>query len=170
LKEADIAPHSYIYTDDGPPEQRLDIDRVLARHSHDSHIYVCGPTGFIDAMVAKAESKGWSSDAIHFERFTNTAISLSENGSEQAFEVELASTGEVIAVGAEESIIEALARHGVFIETSCERGICGTCLTGVKAGVPDHRDMYLSDSEKKNNEQLLPCCSRSRSPRLVLDL
>jgi vanillate O-demethylase ferredoxin subunit len=170
LKEADIAPHAYIYTDDGPPEQRLDIDRVLARHSHDSHIYVCGPTGFIDAMVAKAESKGWSSDAIHFERFTNTAISLSENGSEQAFEVELASTGEVIAVGAEESIIEALARHGVFIETSCERGICGTCLTGVKAGVPDHRDMYLSDSEKKNNEQLLPCCSRSRSPRLVLDL
>ena len=170
LGEDDMSARVHIHTDDGPPEQRLDIEGVLARHSRDSHIYVCGPTGFIDAMVAKAQSQGWTSDYIHFERFSNADLMLRDDGSEQGFEVELASTREVVSVGPDESIIEALARHGVFVETSCEQGICGTCLTGVKAGTPDHRDMYLSENEKKKNDQFLPCCSRSKTPRLVLDL
>ncbi|NYT25318.1 oxidoreductase [Alcaligenaceae bacterium] len=170
LDEDDMSARVHIHTDDGSPEQRLDIEAVLARHSRDSHIYVCGPTGFIDAMVAKALNQGWTSDHIHFERFSNADVMLRDDGSEQGFEIELASTGEIVPVGPDESIIEALARHGVFVETSCEQGICGTCLTGVKAGTPDHRDMYLSEDEKKKNDQFLPCCSRSKTPRLVLDL
>jgi vanillate monooxygenase ferredoxin subunit len=44
------------------------------------------------------------------------------------------------------------------------------CLTRVLAGEPDHRDVYLTDEERAANDQLLPCCSRSRTPMLVLDL
>jgi vanillate O-demethylase ferredoxin subunit len=56
------------------------------------------------------------------------------------------------------------------IPMSCEQGVCGTCLTRVKAGTPDHRDQYLMPEEQAANDQFLPCCSRSKSGRLVLDL
>ncbi|MGM7387356.1 oxidoreductase, partial [Acinetobacter baumannii] len=37
-------------------------------------------------------------------------------------------------------------------------------------GEPDHRDVYFTDEEKASNEQILVCCSRSKTPRLVLDI
>ena len=59
---------------------------------------------------------------------------------------------------------------GVEIPTSCEQGVCGTCLTRVIEGVPDHRDLYLTPEEQAANDQFTPCCSRAKSARLVLDL
>jgi len=63
-----------------------------------------------------------------------------------------------------------LHEHGISLPVSCEQGACGTCLTRVIAGEPDHRDSYLTDEERCRNDQFLPCCSRSRSACLVLDL
>lgn len=160
---------THIHTDDGDAQQRLDIQAVLRRHARDTHLYICGPAGFIDAMIDQAAAAGWPADQIHFERFSMEGVSKG-NGIERAFEVQLASTGARIAVGTDESVVEALARHGIEIETSCEQGICGTCLTGVIAGEPDHRDMYLSEADRNRNDQFLPCCSRSKGPLLVLDL
>ncbi len=53
---------------------------------------------------------------------------------------------------------------------SCEQDVCGTCLTRVLEGDPDHRDVYLTPEEPAANDQFTPCCSRSKSARLVLDL
>jgi vanillate O-demethylase ferredoxin subunit len=53
---------------------------------------------------------------------------------------------------------------------SCEQGVCGTCLTRVLEGTPDHKDSYLTPEERAANDQFLPCCSRSKTPLLVLDL
>ena len=52
----------------------------------------------------------------------------------------------------------------------CEQGVCGTCLTRVLEGQPDHKDMYLTPEEQQANDQFTPCCSRSKSALLVLDL
>ena len=71
---------------------------------------------------------------------------------------------------ADVSVVEALRKEGIDILTSCEQGVCGTCLTRVLEGEVDHRDMYLTDEEKAANEQFMPCCSRARSKLLVLDL
>jgi len=84
--------------------------------------------------------------------------------------VRLARSGKVMRVSEQETVVQALAAHGVRIETSCEQGVCGTCLTRVLAGDPEHRDLYLTDDERARNDQFLPCCSRSRSDELVLDL
>jgi vanillate O-demethylase ferredoxin subunit len=65
---------------------------------------------------------------------------------------------------------QALAGHGIEIPVSCEQGVCGTCITRVLDGVPDHRDMYFTDEEKARNDQFTPCCSRALSGVLVLDL
>lgn len=67
-------------------------------------------------------------------------------------------------------MVQALSANGVEIQTSCEQGVCGTCLTRVLAGEPDHRDAYLTDEERAANDQFLPCCSRARTGLLVLDL
>jgi len=87
-----------------------------------------------------------------------------------AFEVQLASSGRIVIVPPGQSIVHALAEAGVAVMTSCEQGVCGTCLTRVLEGTPDHRDLYLTPEEQAANDQFLPCCSRSKSARLVLDL
>lgn len=90
--------------------------------------------------------------------------------SDTAFEVRLQRSGRVIAVAPDQSVIAALSAAGVTIETSCEQGICGTCLTPVLEGEPDHRDMFLTPDEQDKNDQFTPCCSRAKSALLVLDL
>ncbi len=135
-------------------------------------VVVCGPSGYIDFIRAQARDAGVDEARIHFERF---ALGEDEHPSapvegDTAFQVKLASTGEVFDIPADETITSALDRQGVFIPVSCEEGICGTCLTGVREGVPDHRDSYLTDAEHAANDQFTPCCSRARTPMLVLDL
>ncbi len=129
------------------------------------HLYTCGPQGFLDAVIGVAYASGWSEEQIHFEAFSNE---VKETG--DGFDLQLARTGQIIGVGANESVIHALLRNGIEVPTSCEQGVCGTCLTRVMSGIPDHRDMYLTQHEREKNDQFLPCCSRSLSPILVVDL
>jgi vanillate O-demethylase ferredoxin subunit len=93
-----------------------------------------------------------------------------EPAADQPFEVQIASTGSTYTVPAGESVVSALAAHGIEIPTSCGHGLCGTCLTKVTAGIPDHRDYYLTSAERETNSMFTPCCSRSKSAVLVLDL
>jgi vanillate O-demethylase ferredoxin subunit len=83
--------------------------------------------------------------------------------------VKLASSGRA-SVPNEKTVVQALAAAGVEIATSCEQCVCGTCLTRVLEGEPAHKDMYLTPEEQAANAQFTPCCSRSHSPLLVLDL
>jgi vanillate O-demethylase ferredoxin subunit len=76
----------------------------------------------------------------------------------------------VFPIPADKSVVEVLARHGIEIPTSCEQGICGTCITGVLSGVIDHRDFVLSDEEKARHDQFTPCCSRAACRMIELDL
>jgi len=161
------APQVHFHHDDGPAPQRLDIAALLAAPPAGRHLYVCGPQGFMDAVLASARAQGWPEDRIHYEFFGATPAPAGGDG---AFEVMLASSGRVIPVAADRSIVQALADAGVTVATSCEQGVCGTCLTRVIDGLPEHRDLYLTPEEQAANDQMLPCCSRARSPRLVLDL
>ncbi len=86
------------------------------------------------------------------------------------FDVKIASTGKTYPVAPGQSVVQALRAHGIDILTSCEQGVCGTCITRVLEGEPDHRDTYLTEQERANNDQFTPCCSRARSSTLVLDL
>jgi vanillate O-demethylase ferredoxin subunit len=153
--------------DDGAAAQRLDLDAVLSRQEPGRHLYVCGPKGFMDAVLETARAKGWPEAQIHYEFFGADVAVRADDGS---FEVQLASSGRVIPVAADRTVVQALADAGVSVATSCEQGVCGTCLTRVIEGVPDHRDMYLTPEEQAAGDQFLPCCSRSKSARLVLDL
>ncbi|AMU08459.1 PDR/VanB family oxidoreductase [Burkholderia cenocepacia] len=155
------------HVDDGDPAQRFDLSTVLAGAPDGTHLYVCGPRGFMDAVLNAARERGWGETRLHYEFFGGAVVS---SGADRAFQVRIASSGKVIDVPAECTVIAALAAHGVDVLTSCEQGVCGTCVTRVLEGEPDHRDAYLTDDEKAAGDQFMPCCSRSRTDLLVLDL
>ncbi|MDB5744755.1 MAG: ferredoxin [Polaromonas sp.] len=153
--------------DDGPNQQKIDIAALLSTPASGLHLYVCGPKGFMEAVLETARENGWPEAQLHYEFFAGT---VTHSDSDASFEVQLASSGKVVVVPADKTVVQALADAGVEVQVSCEQGVCGTCLTRVLQGVPDHKDMFLTPEEQAANDQFLPCCSRALSPRLVLDL
>jgi vanillate O-demethylase ferredoxin subunit len=167
LAAAPFAGRVQLHVDDGPADQRLDLAALLATPVPGRHLYVCGPQGFMDAVLGTAHARGWPQAQLHHEFFSAAPV---DSTGDRAFEVQLARSGQVVRVPAGRSVVHALADAGVFITTSCEQGVCGTCLTRVVDGTPDHRDQYLTPEEQAAGDQFLPCCSRAKTARLVLDL
>jgi vanillate O-demethylase ferredoxin subunit len=167
MAQSAFADRLHWHFDDESPEQRFDADEVLASPTPGTHLYVCGPAGFLDHVLARAEVHGWSSQQVHREYFSAAPASTSHSDS---FEVEIKSSGEVLVIPAGTPAHQVLEDAGIFIPVSCEEGVCGTCLTRVLEGEPDHRDHFMTEEERALNNQFTPCCSRAKSGRLVLDL
>ena len=151
---------------DDDPATRLSIETLLNAATPDQPIYVCGPAGLIDATLRVAQALGWAAGDVHFERFTEAAPLAGD----QAFDVQLKSSGRVIPVAADKSVLDALAAAGVDVMHDCRSGYCGLCSTGVCSGEIDHRDTYLSDADKAGGRVMQVCVSRAKAGRLVLDL
>jgi vanillate O-demethylase ferredoxin subunit len=167
IQASPLGERAYFHFDDGPAPQKLDLQALLGRPQEGTHLYVCGPKGFMDAVLGTARASGWPEAQLHFEFFAGAVVA---SDSDDAFEVVVASTGRVVPVAKDQTVVQALAAVGVEVQVACEQGVCGTCLTRVLEGEPDHKDVYLTDEERAANDQFTPCCSRSRSARLVLDL
>lgn len=154
-----------IHVDVGAADQRFDAQAVLANPASDRRLYVCGPNGFMDFVVKSAEKAGWSDDCVHLERF---GAEVNTEGA--PFTVTAARSGKTFEVRPGETIAEKLAANGIEPRVSCQSGVCGTCLTPVVSGMPDHRDLVQTDLEKASNARIAICCSRSKTWTLVLDI
>ena len=84
------------------------------------------------------------------------------------FSVRIASTGLLLPVPHDRSIVEVLRAAGIKCETSCEAGLCGTCRTRYLEGTPEHNDFVLDDVERASFVMI--CCARASSEVLVLDV
>lgn len=164
IQDSPFASNANFHWDD---EKSADIAGLLSSPKTEDHLYVCGPSGFMDFVLKTAEAQGWAKDQLHREYFSAEPKPDVENGS---FEVQIASTGQVVKVDAETTVAEALIAVGIDIPLSCEQGICGTCVTRILEGIPEHRDMYLTEDEQQANNVFTPCCSRAKTARLVLDI
>lgn len=129
-------------------------------------MYCCGPAPLLAAV--RQVCAHWPGRSLCTERFT--AADRSEPVRRTPFEVELRRTGRTVTVTPDVSVRRALRRAGAEVPSSCEQGTCGTCLVPVLEGTPDHRDAVLADHERAAGDCMMPCVSRSRSDRLVLDL
>lgn len=150
------------------PAQRLQPRALLAAAPAGSHLYVCGPSGFMDWVLDEAEAAGLAPGQRHREYFS--APATAPQGGDQPVELVARRSGKTVVAAAGESLRAALERVGIRVQVSCEQGVCGTCACTVLEGEPEHRDAYLTDEERAANDQVLLCCSRARTPRLVLDL
>lgn len=145
-------------------EQSPYIAEVMSDMPQGAHVYVCGPQAFMEKVVVEAE-KHIPSEAVHLENFHPTAPVGEVTNS--AFDVEL--EDEVFHVPAKRSIASILQENNCDVDTSCEEGICGTCIMEVVQGKPEHRDHVLTQSERSSGEVMAVCVSRTRDEKLVLD-
>lgn len=155
-----------LHHDGGDPRLGLDVRELLSERAEGVHVYCCGPAGLIDAVETALAH--WPEEAVHFERFSTDREALKADM--DTFEVEVASSGQVLQIPDDKSILEVLRENGYTVESVCEEGICGECALPLLEGEADHRDIILSADDKENNRFMTVCCSRSKSPRLKLDL
>lgn len=66
--------------------QRPDAEALLAEPQTGTHIYICGPGGFMNYVQDTARRCGWADAALHREFFA--APTRGEVGSDQPFDVE----------------------------------------------------------------------------------
>jgi len=163
LRQTSFADRLTIHVDD--EGNAIDLDATLAAPSAGTHLYICGPTGFIDYVTAAAERLGWAKTQVHVEHF-GAEIDSAGDG----FTVEARRSGRTFAIPSDRTIAQVLLAAGIDVPLSCEQGVCGTCLTNVIAGTPDHRDMILTEDEREAGTEMAICCSRSKTPVLVLDI
>jgi len=165
LRQSPFADKVHFHTDDGAASEPLRAAELLIQPDPHKHVYVCGPAGFIAHVLDTARARGWAESQLHSEAFS--APAATPGG---AFELRLSRSQRSLHVLETQSVIEVLQAAGVDVPTSCEQGICGTCITRVLEGEPEHRDSCLTTAERQRNDCFTPCVSRARTPYLVLDL
>ena len=152
-----------LHTDD--TQGQLDINEVVNGLQANSHLYVCGPRPMLDAVRQAVANVGLEPDRIHFEVFE----AASEQAEDTSFEVEI-NDGSVFTIPVGKTIIDVLEENDIDVMYDCQRGDCGICQCDVLSGVPDHRDVVLSEAERAAGDVMQICVSRAKSARLVLDI
>jgi ferredoxin-NADP reductase len=147
--------------------ERLDVDATIAGCPDDTVVYCCGPERLMSAVLVAAHRLGRAEP--HVERFAPLPAAPVTTPNVD-FEVELQRSAVCYRIGPADSILGVLEANGHDPDSSCREGTCGTCETGVVAGDIDHRDVVLSDEERRVGATMMICVSRCRGGRLVLDL
>jgi ferredoxin-NADP reductase len=160
---AQLGGHSAIHTVRAAFNEELLA--ALADQPFGTHLYVCGPASFIESVTAAATDLGWPASRIQLEHFGSEALDPGE-----PFAVRVTSTGEEFVVDAGDSLLEELERRGFEVPNLCRRGVCGECRIPVSAGAITHRDLYLTDAEKKAGDALMACVSRGGDETLEVAL
>jgi vanillate monooxygenase ferredoxin subunit len=102
---APYASKVHFHFDDGDAAQKFDLVAHLGNADTGVHLYVCGPQGFMDAVLGTARANGWPEAQLHYE-FFGAGAQLVRDG--EAFEVKLASSGRVIDVPGDRTVAQAL--------------------------------------------------------------
>lgn len=164
LRDAALAPHLRLHLDQGDATQRIDLHALLADRATGTHLYVCGPGGFMQAVRDAAAH--WPEDALHAEYFAAPTDAASTTG--LPFTLMLAKRGIRVPVAADQTAVDALHEVGIDIPVSCQQGLCGTCVVEGDGEGAEHRDFCLTGSERRHKVAL--CCSRAKGTELVLQL
>jgi len=140
---------------------------VLGGWEAGAELYLCGPAGFMDHVGDEARRLGWPLDTIHRESFSAPVFDITDS---RPFDVVLARRGITLHVPSGRQVLDVLAEHDIEVPWACSQGVCGTCITPVLGGEPEHRDAVLSPEARAANTAMCLCVSRARSARIVLDL
>jgi vanillate O-demethylase ferredoxin subunit len=150
--------------DNAEGNRLLDLRPIVRAAKPDTHLYCCGPKPMLAAFLDACEKR--PRDTVHVEYFSALTPPAIGGG----FSVTLAKSGMKVYVPEGKTILDALLAAGIDIPFSCNEGVCGSCATRVISGIPDHRDVVLTEAERESGETMMICCSGSRSEALVLDL
>lgn len=150
--------------DHEPGGRILDLRAVIRDAPTEAHLYCCGPAAMLGAFRDAAAA--WPPERVHLEYFSAVSPAATSGG----YTVVLARSQRRVVVKEGMTILDALLEEGIDVPYSCKEGVCGSCETAVLGGVPDHRDVILSDAERAAGRTMMICCSGCKSKELVLDL
>ena len=142
----------------------LDVAAIVNTAPTNAHLYCCGPVPMLEAF--EAASRGWARKNVHVEYFKARDAPARSGG----YTVVLAKSNKQVLVPAGKTILDAMIAAGLDPARSCTEGVCGACEVRVLEGIPDHRDLVLTESERAANQTMMICCSGSKSETLVLDI
>ena len=152
----------HVSTDSG----RLQFDSLIAGLHPQGQLLLCGPLPMLEAARGAWARAGRPPHLLRFETF-GTGGTLAA----QSFWVRLPRHGVEFVVPPERSLLDVLEQHGVETLSDCRRGECGLCTLDVIElhGTLDHRDVFLSDAQKREGRRLCSCVSRVVGGGVVLD-
>ncbi|CAN5425178.1 PDR/VanB family oxidoreductase [soil metagenome] len=132
------------------------LRRRLADQPIGTHLYTCGPAGFMDVVVDEAAAAGWPNSRVHLEPF-----GLDDLDPGEPFTVTV--DDRTFEVPSGTSLLEELEEQGYDVANLCRQGVCGECrldLGPASTGVW-HRDLFLSDDDKATGDCAMACVSRA---------
>ncbi len=138
--------------------QTVDYEAEIAALPKGAYLYACGPVPMLEAIKRSwADAKRPVAD-LRFETFGSSGRLPT-----RAFNLHVPRHGLSITVPTSSSLLDELEQAGVPAIHDCRRGECGLCVMDVLAidGEIDHRDVFLSAKEKKDNKRICVCVSRA---------
>jgi len=147
--------------------RRAELAALLACPKPGTQIYACGPQRMLTALEAICGA--WPGDALRIEHFVPAGSAL-DPAREHAFEAELKDSGIVVTVAADQTLLQALRKANIDVQSDCEEGLCGSCEVRVLSGEVDHRDVVLTRAERLANQKMMSCCSRACGQRIVIEI
>jgi vanillate O-demethylase ferredoxin subunit len=146
--------------------ERFDLAAEIAALPPRALLLVCGPAPLLQAVQAAWAKAGRPAADLRFETFGSSGSRPAE-----PFRVRVPRQGVDVVVPADRSLLDVLSDNGVEALYDCRRGECGLCAMDIVSvqGEVDHRDVFFSAEEKRDNRRLCVCVSRVCGGEIVLD-
>ncbi|MCA8095382.1 PDR/VanB family oxidoreductase [Burkholderia anthina] len=152
---------------DASLDEVVSFESLLDGLDRDAEMYVCGPVGMLTAARNAWVADGRRSADLRFESFANGGAYPN-----RPFTLKVPRLGIEVGVGANETVLDALEAAGADPLFNCRKGECGLCAVRVvqSTGEIDHRDVFLSDEQKRAGVKMCACVSRVNGGSLTVDL
>ncbi len=137
---------------------RIDLDATFRALPDDAIAIMCGPMRMLEAARRAWNAAGRAPADLRYETFGSSGLLPTAE-----FRVRLKDTGTELVVSQTSSMLDALNDAGFEVMSDCQRGECGVCAVDVISveGEIDHRDVFFSDAQKRDNRKICPCVSRA---------
>jgi ferredoxin-NADP reductase len=151
---------------------RLDIETLKGLLPLDDYdFYLCGPSGFMQAMYDGLRAIGIGDERIRAETFGPAALRRNVNGKttehhQAAVEVSFRQSGKQ-AEWRGGSLLELAEANGIAALSSCRQGICGTCATQLASGQVEYASPPVADLQPG---EVLLCCARPQPGSSKIEL
>ncbi len=137
-------------------EGMLDLAELdgLVPDWRDREVWLCGPTGLLDAAEEHWAAAGVA-DRLHIERFRPSVIVAGEGGV-----VTFVKNGAVVEADGATPILDAAEDAGVLMPSGCRMGICFRCVLPLREGaVRDLRTGELTYAVEGDDIRIQTCVS-----------
>ena len=137
---------------------------VLVPDLMEREVLVCGPTAFMEAVVAMVVDLGVPAERIHLESYVfGEKPRVPVQASAWVFSIEFRGAGRMVSCPAGTTILAAAREAGIAHPSSCAEGVCGTCKATMVSGEVDMDHQGGIRPREVREGKILPCCSVPRT-------